>query len=482
MCQQYRNLYFFTTLLLLGGIGKAIYGYLQWCGFAPSNHHLYKFASSLQNPGPYSVFLTILLPLALWQMLESKVDDRYFSLVSTHMGWTLVCLCIPLFLAALSRASWLAISKGCTLVLTKHYRFYFRFQQFFRQRCKQAIGCIILACLLLGAVGYSVYYLKKDSANGRLLMWNVTTRIIAEIPLTGIGWSKITDAYGETQAACFASGKAMSQEEYIVGSPEYAFNEFLQMTAETDIIGLLFFLVIAIIYICAYKTWSIGVIGSLTAWLTFACFSNPFSKPQFTLLFFLLLVMSIAPYLLTKQKGRYNKCKISILCLGATSSLPTLAWLGNRKIQNREVEERWRDEQSHYNMAIYEEIVDNYRNLYPAQRNNPRFLFEYSQCLSKIGIYEESNRILRGGAEFSSDPMFWNIIGKNHQAMGDYKQAEKCFQYASLMVPHRLYPIYFFANLYFESNDIEKALQTAHRVIEKRPEVMSAAINEMKEK
>ena len=48
------------------------------------------------------------------------------------------------------------------------------------------------------------------------------------------------------------------------------------------------------------------------------------------------------------------------------------------------------------------------------------------------------------------------------------------------MVPHRLYPIYLLANLYFESNDIEKALQTAHRVIEKRPKVMSAAIDEMK--
>ena len=168
-----------------------------------------------------------------------------------------------------------------------------------------------------------------------------------------------------------------------------------------------------------------------------------------------------------------------IIILSVILLLPIIWTVFKWREQQKSIE-AWKEEQTYYNMAIYEGTVDNYQRLYPCLREDPRFLFEYGQCLSKTGKYEQSNIIMHEGAEKSSDPMFWNIIGKNHQTMGDYKQAEKCFVYASLMLPHRLYPIYLLANLYFESGDIEKALQTAHRVIERRPKVMSAAIKEMK--
>jgi len=47
-------------------------------------------------------------------------------------------------------------------------------------------------------------------------------------------------------------------------------------------------------------------------------------------------------------------------------------------------------------------------------------------------------------------------------------------------VPNRLYPLYLLANLYFESDQSEKGIAMARKVINKEPKVVSQATNEMK--
>ena len=101
-------------------------------------------------------------------------------------------------------------------------------------------------------------------------------------------------------------------------------------------------------------------------------------------------------------------------------------------------------------------------------------------CLSKTGQYEEGIRILTEGTRLSADPMFYNIMGKDAEALKHFGQAEACFKQASYMVPHRLYPLYLLAKMYFESGQSEKGRDMARQVIQKEPKVMSDAVKEMK--
>ena len=463
--------------IICWGVYEAFYGCMQLYGYADSNNYLYKLTGSFQNPGPYAGFLATILPLLLQFFLQkSSIKNKWFRLLISLLCYGGILLFLSILPATMSRAAWLAAILGSGVVLAKYYKLYDRLRQLIAKYKKMTVPSFCILGLLVVALCLGIYYLKKDSADGRLLMWKVTTRIIAEHPWFGVGVGRFSGAYGKAQADYFASGEATEQEEYLAGSPEYAFNEFLQIAAETGLIGL--FLFLGILYSAfrlAYKYRQWGVVGSLSALLTFACFSYPFSIWQHMLLLVLLLAMCGNNRQLFYKRGNY----LMIIILSVILLLPIIWTVFKWREQQKSIE-AWKEEQTYYNMAIYEGTVDNYQRLYPCLREDPRFLFEYGQCLSKTGKYEQSNIIMHEGAEKSSDPMFWIIIGKNYQAMGDYKQAEKCFQYASLMIPHRLYPIYLLANLYFERNDIEKALQTAHRVIEKRPKVMSAAIKEMK--
>lgn len=76
--------------------------------------------------------------------------------------------------------------------------------------------------------------------------------------------------------------------------------------------------------------------------------------------------------------------------------------------------------------------------------------------------------------------MLFNVMGKNHQLMKQYTDAEQCFWKAAYVVPSRIYPWYLLANLYMGTNDKEKAQEMARIVLAKEPKVQSTAVREMR--
>ena len=83
--------------------------------------------------------------------------------------------------------------------------------------------------------------------------------------------------------------------------------------------------------------------------------------------------------------------------------------------------------------------------------------------------------------QISCDPMLYNIMGKNHQALKAYKQAEDCFIKATHIVPHRLYPFYLLTLLYHEMGLQDKVNEMADIVQTKEPKVQSTAVKEMRQ-
>ena len=105
------------------------------------------------------------------------------------------------------------------------------------------VSSILILISIAGALA-GIYLLKKDSANGRLLLWKVTGQAIREQPWTGTGTGGFPAAYAEAQAEYFTSGKASETEMLVAGCPEYGFNEFLQIGLEQGLVGLMVFVLL----------------------------------------------------------------------------------------------------------------------------------------------------------------------------------------------------------------------------------------------
>jgi O-antigen ligase len=462
----------FCLFIILTGLVEAVWGLRQLYGFEYSQHSLFKLTGSFFNPGPYAGYLAMVFPLALYYWVQGKgyTPLRIFAAIA--------CIVLLLVLpAAMSRAAWLAVVAGSVVVVYKTYPGIFkglRIKPAMTKRVKGITGIIAVLVLLFASAG--LYYLKKDSADGRALTWKISLQTVARHPL-GVGLGNFPGAYGEMQAAYFASGQASETEQMVAGNPEYGFNEYLQIAVESGIIALLLFVgIIALAIRNGIRTKNWGTLGSLVALLVFAFFSYPFSVLPFLIIFTFLLASNATQWNTDKTPPFYPRSIVlALLCLPAT------AFCLYKQYPVYKAYRLWKANQIYYHAGLFKDTAESYEALYPHLNDQIRFLFEYAQCLSKSEQPEKSNKILQRATQISCDPMLFNVMGKNYQTMKQYEQAETVFIKATQLVPSRLYPWYLLTKLYHETGLQEKVSETAEIVLTKELKVQSPAVREMRE-
>ena len=411
--------------LIAAGALEAVWGLLQVYGYEPSNHSLYALTGSFYNPGPYSGFLAMCVPVALHEWLEGKRIWKHVSLVAL----VLMLVVLP---SGMSRSAWLAALVASGYVLGMHYR-----ERLYRYRNVFWIGGLLLILLGIGA-----YHWKKDSADGRLLMWKVATQAVLDQPWQGVGWEYVAGAYGDAQERYFASGAASEQEAHVAGAPEYVFNEYLQVAMAWGVPALCgILLLVGGCFCLGHRGRMFGVCGGLLSLGVFSFSSYPFQFVEFIVALIALLVACM-------MKLRNVCLQVSVLIIGIVVCL-----------------------------YLYD-----YREEHPNRKAHT--MFERAHSLHKAGEWEASTELLKETMRISSDAMILNIIGKNSQALGYYEEAEEWFIRSTHRLPNRIYPYYLLAKLYAECPDVfarEKLERAAKMVLEKEAKVESTAIKQMRE-
>ena len=411
--------------LIAAGAVEAVWGLLQVYGYEPSNHSLYALTGSFYNPGPYSGFLAMCVPVALHEWLEGKRIWKPVALVAL----ILMLVVLP---SGMSRSAWLAALVASGYVLGMHYRE--KVCRYWKYFC---VGGLLLVVLAVGA-----YHWKKDSADGRLLMWKVATQAVLNQPWQGVGWEYVAGAYGEAQERYFASGAASEQEVHVAGAPEYVFNEYLQVAMAWGVPALCgILLLVGGCFYLGHRGRMFGVCGGLLSLGVFSFSSYPFQFVEFIVALIALLVACM-------MKLRNVCLQVSVLIIGIGIGL-----------------------------YLYD-----YREEHPIRKAHT--MFERAHALHKAGEWEASTELLKETMRISSDAMILNIIGKNCQALGHYEEAEEWFIRSTHRLPNRIYPYYLLAKMYAECPDIfarEKLEWAVKMVLEKEAKVESTAIKQMRE-
>ncbi|WP_294548544.1 O-antigen ligase family protein [uncultured Bacteroides sp.] len=459
------------VLIVLGGI-EVVWGLRQIYGLAVSNHSLYALTGSFYNPGPYSGYLSMIFPLCLheWLNLKERTERTWAEQGKYYVALGVMLLILCVLPAGMSRSAWIAAAISGTWVYGMHASWGSKLKEFGRKYKKR----VVLACIVGGSIvvmiGYALFQLKATSANGRLFMWKVSTLAIAESPVIGHGTGSFVSAYGRAQEDYFAGGEYSETEELVAGSPEYAFNEYLQVAVEY---GIPFLLVVSLVIgFCLWKGSTegrIGLCGSVISVLVFAFSSYPMQIPGFAVTFYFLLAACAI--------GRSRI--ILLLFMSMMVLLGAYYWKNNQY----DACKSWHRGKMLYNIGAYRSAKEDYEKLYPELTNRGAFLFEYGYSLHKLKEYDNSTRILEEAMMHSNDPMILNIIGKNYQAIGDYEKAEEYLIRSTHRLPGRIYPYYLLVKLYAEPKyrQLEKLKYAAEIVLTKEPKVQSTAVKEMRE-
>ena len=459
------------VLIILGGM-EAIWGLRQIYGLAASNHSLYALTGSFYNPGPYSGYLAMIFPLCLyeWLNLKEKTGRTWAEQGKYYIALGVMLLILCVLPAGMSRSAWIAAAISGTWVYGMHVSWGSKLKEFGRKYKKKLVLACIAGSVIIIVAGYALFQLKATSANGRLFMWKISSKAIAESPVIGHGTGNFVSAYGRAQEDYFANGEYSETEELVAGSPEYAFNEYLQVAVEY---GIPFLLVVSLVIVfCLWKGSSegrIGLCGGVISFLVFAFSSYPMQIPGFAVTFYFLLAACVI-----------GRSKIILLFfMSMMVLLGTYYWKNNQYDACKD----WHRGKMLYNIGAYRSAKEDYGKLYPELANRGAFLFEYGYSLHKLKEYDNSTRILEEAMAHSNDPMILNIIGKNYQALGDYEKAEEYLIRSTHRLPGRIYPYYLLAKLYAEPQYLqpEKLKYAAEIVLTKEPKVQSTAVREMRE-
>lgn len=453
------------VLVVLGG-SEAILGLRQLYGFATSGHSMYALTGSFFNPGPYSGYLAMILPVCLHQWLVC--GRRGGRVVSGGVMLLILCV-LP---AGMSRSAWLAAGVSCLCVYAWHMDWTDKFRLLWQQQRQRVVMVVVGGFCVLLLAGYLLFVLKPDSARGRLFMWKITCRAIAEKPLTGYGIHNFAAAYGNAQETYFAAGDYEPWEERVAGSPEYAFNEYLQAAVELGIPLAVCLLVVVVL--CLYRgvrKGRYGICGAILSLMIFSFSSYPLQLPVFIVTFGGLLVACLSG----ADRWQWLGLAVSVGIIG-----------GFRLKNDLQVEQacrEWMNARVLYSAGAYQSAEKEYGRLYPLLRDRASFLFEYGHGLHKQQQFGKSNRILKEALQRSCDPMILNVIGKNYQQMGDCLSAEDWFIRSTHRLPGRIYPYYLLAKLYAELSfrQPDKFEKMKRMVLTKEPKVQSTAIRQMRE-
>lgn len=458
-------------LLIVAGGVESVWGLGQLYGFSASNHALYSMTGTFLNPGPYSGYLAMICPLCLYEYLrlKIKVPKSIFEFLKYYLALASMILIFCVLPAGISRSAWIATFISIIYVCGMHFSWLTKLRIVYQLKKGKviAVASVCFIVLVLGSI--TVFQLKKDSAYGRLFIWKISCLAIAEKPFSGYGTNNFPMAYGMAQETYFSKGEYSQQEELVAGSPEYAFNEYLQAAIEWGIPVLITILVLIIIGIWkGIKHRNIGVCGAIISLLVFGVASYPMQLPTFIItLMFLLAVCLI------------GQSKIGLLIFALIIGSTSVYWL--KMDVSRECKE-WTGCHILYRAGAYKEAAKRYERLYPKLNNRAIFMYEYGHALYKLQQYDVSIEKLKETARLSCDPMILNIMGLNYQHKGDYAKAEELFIRSTHLLPGRLYPYYLLAKLYAIPSFYNKGkmVKMANIVLNKKPKVPSKAINSMR--
>ena len=464
--------FFFLFMLMLTGLVEAVWGMQQLHGHAYSHHSLFRLTGSFFNPGPYSGYLAVVLPVCLWTAMRFQKGMRYF-------GWVCVGAILVVLPAGMSRSAWVAAVVACGWVYWAERIGWEKTKALYGRYKNVAVPFFAIVILSAGWAFAGLYGLKRDSADGRLLMWKVTGKAIAGHPVTGTGLGGFPEAYAEMQGQYFGTEEATDKEKRVAGCPEYAFNEYLQIGLEQGIGGWIVFVSwLGSMMYYGIRNRQHGAVGGVLALVVFAMSSYPLQLPSFWVALMFLGAVCVT------EKGTQRTQRARIFAEKLLTGLLALTAVGLFVGQkgNYEAYRRWGRMQMLYNNKAYESVAEDYHSLHDKLKHKPEFLFEEAQCLSKTGQYTEAIRVLERAKRLSGDPMIRYMIAKNRQALGDYREAERELLQAIEILPERLYPYYLLAKLYAEPEfyQEDKFRAAAGAVLTKESKVESTAVREMR--
>lgn len=454
-------------LLLFGFIVQSIIGAMQYFGVIDNPKPYYPMIGTFSNPMPFGIYMCMGTIVSFGLFMGSRKEYTLSSSLYLALSvWFLFNLVI-----SNSRVSLLAIIVWAVIWIVRKNHARLRVNRLI------IIGAV---ALLLSVSLFGLYHLKKDSADGRVFIWKRSIELIMDSPVLGVGMGNFQPTYMDSQADYFSTHSHNSKEAFLADNISHPFSEWILITAENGLIGLVLVLVLVYVIVKSLLTrMSAHFIegGILMALLVASFFSYPFKETPL-LLVVLLCMGSISVgrpiYVLIPKSPFVISLAVLVLCATLVGTGTVYQWAyGNWAAARKE--------------SFFGDQDLAREHFYKASEflsKDGHFLFNYGSTLALIGDKDEMPRAistLELGLKYYDDYQARLNLGDVYISMGESDLAIQNYKRANNMAPNRFQPLYSEFLAYKEKQDKEKATALAMEILSKRAKIPSRQIEEMRD-
>lgn len=451
-----RSLLFGVTIVCLV---TTIHGLLQYLGIIESNHMAFSVTGTFENPAGFATVQAAMFPFVFYLCF-----DKESSRLQKVLALTVSILCLISVVLSGSRMGFLGICAAIVVVLS----FTESVSSFFKAH--RWVGIPIVVIIVSSLI--VLYYVKKDSADGRLFIWARSLELIKERPLFGYGHMGFQHNYMNTQADYF---RANPDSPYVMLADNVTqpFNEYLKLTVNYGLVGLAIALALLVwllhkLFKSDRQTKVLGL-SFMSSVFVMCQFSYPFMYDVLWLLCF----MAIVPSFIKTEKvliiPAFFRAVVPILLIGGLAlSLRTMYY-----------EMKWTEISNQADKGRAERMMPYYDEIKHVMKNNPFFYYNYAAELNTLQRYQESNEFLTECLKVWDDYNVQILLADNFTRMGLMDSALVVCDQAYDMVPSRFEPLYRKMMIYGMSNDTLNAVRMAYEIIEKPVKVRSDQLKQM---
>lgn len=432
----------------------SVHGFLQYLGILPSRIPAFSIVGTFDNPAGYAAAQAAMFPFVV-NLLFDKESGKLLRVFSFAVA--LVCL-VSVVLSE-SRAGFLAVCTTTVVVLA----YTDKIASFFKTHKWVWIPIVVLFVAIL----ILLYFVKKDSADGRIFIWSRCIDMIRERPLFGYGAHGFRGYYMSAQADYFRNNPD-SPYVMLADNVGHPFNEYLFLTIKFGVTGLILALSLLVwillrLFKSEKKTKLLGL-SFVSSMFVMSQFSYPFRYVAVWILAFIALIPAFQ-----KSDRRTVHLPILIRLISIMAILAVLVF----SLRSMYYEMKWTEISKRAIVGQADKMMKYYDGMKSVMKRDPLFLYNYSAELYALGKHEESLELISYYENMWNDYDVQIMKGSNYSALNDIEMALKSYDQAYNMIPCRFEPLFGKLLVYRAANDTLNVVQTAYEIIEKPVKVRS---------
>lgn len=449
------------NLSLVAVFVLSLIGYLQNFQILQPYHLSFAITGPFGNPSIYAGVLCLLINVPIIGLLYLK--KRPFLSIHMIISILVIILAIIMLWMTRCRSAWIAF------IIVFAYIVNYRFQLLNGLRSSKRI-CFFLGIGVLFSIlsfAYVLYQVKPASAEGRILIWKITSQMIKKKPISGFGTDGFNADYMNFQAE-YLKTKGSIREKSLADNNHSVYNEPLRWIVEYGIGGLLLY-VCVLCLILFYKPSNLKSLSSksvLIAGLLWGFFSN--TEQAFPILVITIIALAVL-------SNFYPVCWIRLHSKGfplLRIILFTVAlWQGYMSVHMYQ-SHRCLFQIFHQAAGIRsDDLLKKLITFETKMKNEKCFWGTYCHLLNKCRKDSVLLEKIGHWKQLYPSSETYILQGDVYRRLGRQYEAEKSYWTAHYMVPSRQKARTRLAKLYYEQGRISQALDLAKEVLSEKVKV-----------